>query len=105
MPPWAKEEYRRNKIQIEATGFTARGRRHGVLFRVRERWGAKVQRIVNGDKWKTGHVLEKFFYWWGCTVSSNPWKVYFGWAAEHFEGDSRNLEGMFLHNNLDTMYH
>ena len=62
MPPWAKEEYRRNKIQIEATGFTARGRRHGVLFRVRERWGAKVQRIVNGDKWKTGHVLEKFFY-------------------------------------------
>ena len=23
-----------------------------------------------------------------------------GWAAEHFEGDSRNLAGMFLHNSV-----
>ena len=34
-----------------------------------------AKRLVKGDNWKMTHVFEKFFYWWGCTVSSNPWKI------------------------------
>ena len=26
--------------------------------------------------------------------------AFLGWAAEHFEGDSRNLAGMYLHNSV-----
>ena len=29
----------------------------------------------SGDDGKAAHdAFERFFYWWGCTVASNPWK-------------------------------
>ena len=31
--------------------------------------------ILRGERWKMVHVFEKFFYWWGCTVAANPWKI------------------------------
>ena len=34
-----------------------------------------AKRIVENDNCKMTSVFEKFFYWWGFTVSSNPWKV------------------------------
>ena len=29
--------------------------------------------------------------------------AFLGWPAEHFEGDSRNLARMFLHNSVDIV--
>ena len=30
--------------------------------------------VVDADDGKASHLFERFFYWWGRTVASNPWK-------------------------------
>ena len=33
------------------------------------------KKLLKCTNWKLAHVFETFFYWWGCKVSENPWKI------------------------------
>ena len=33
------------------------------------------KKLFKCTNWKLAHVFETFFYWWGCKVSENPWKI------------------------------
>ena len=27
------------------------------------------------SNWSVARMFDRFFYWWGCTVALNPWKI------------------------------
>ena len=51
-----------------------------------------------GNLHSVKNIPAKFREWLAETLCHS---AILGWAVEHFESDSRNLAGMFLHNSVD----